>query len=63
MGALAGTIITLAGAGVISAFAESICEKVGKPDYAQFIRLTGFAIAGVVVINTTVGFFKALRQI
>jgi len=60
---ITAAIITLCGAGVVSAFAEGICEKVGKPDYAQFIRLTGFSIAGVAVITTTVGFIKALKQI
>lgn len=60
---LATSIITLASAGVISAFAEGICTKVGKEDYAQYIRLTGFAIAGVTVITTTVKFFKALKQL
>ena len=60
---LATSIITLASAGVISAFAEGICEKVGKPDFAQYIRLTGFGIAGVAVITTTVQFFKALKQL
>jgi hypothetical protein len=63
MGTLAGTIITIAGAGVISAFAEAICEKVNKPDYAQFIRITGFSLAGIVVINVTIAFFKALSHI
>jgi len=58
---LAASIITLASAGVISAFAEGICDKVGKPDYSQFIRLTGFAMAGVTVITTTIGFFKTLK--
>lgn len=60
---IASSIIVLASAGVVSAFAEGICEKVGKPDYAQFVRLTGFAIAGTTVITTAVGFFKALRQL
>ena len=60
---LATSIIALASAGVISAFAEGICDKVGKPDYSQFIRLTGFTIAGVTVITTTVKFFKALKQL
>jgi hypothetical protein len=51
---LSASIIVLASAGVVSAFAEGICEKVGKPDYAQFIRLTGFAVAGTTVITTAV---------
>lgn len=60
---ISASIITLASAGVVSAFAEGICEKVGKPDYAQYVRLTGFAIAGTTVIVTVAQFFKALRQI
>jgi hypothetical protein len=60
---LSASIIVLASAGVVSAFAEGICEKVGKPDYSQFIRLTGFAIAGTTVITTAIGFFKALKQL
>lgn len=60
---LSASIIVLASAGVVSAFAEGICEKVGKPDYAQFIRLTGFAIAGTTVITTAVKFFKALKSL
>ena len=59
---LSATIITLASAGVVSAFAESICTKCGKEDYAQFIKLSAFGIAGASIITTTVAFFKALRQ-
>jgi hypothetical protein len=32
---IASSIIVLASAGVVSAFAEGICSKVGKEDYAQ----------------------------
>jgi len=60
---ITATIITLASAGVVSAFAESICEKVGKPDYAQFVRLGGFSIAGTTVVVQVVGFFKTLKQL
>jgi hypothetical protein len=60
---LSAAIITLASAGVVSAFAEGICEKVGKPDYAKFVRLTGFGIAGTAVITTVVGFIKALKTL
>jgi len=62
MGAISATIITIASAGVISAFAEGICQKVGKEDYAQFIRFAGFSVAGVVALNTAIAFFKTLKQ-
>ncbi|WP_291566912.1 MULTISPECIES: SpoIIIAC/SpoIIIAD family protein [unclassified Clostridium] len=60
---LTGTIITLASAGVVSAFAEGICEKVNKPDYAQFVRIGGFAIAGSTIVASVVTFFKTLNEL
>ena len=60
---ITATIIGLASAGVVSAFAEGICEKVGKPDYAQYVRLGGFCLAGTTVITSVVGFIKALKNL
>lgn len=60
---ITSTIITLASAGVVSAFAEGICEKVSKPDYAQYIRLGGFCIAGTTIVTTVVRFFTELKKL
>jgi len=63
MNGLTGSIITLVTAGVLSAFGEALCEKVNKPEYSQFVRLTGFSVAGVAVITTVSQFIKTLKQI
>lgn len=60
---ITATIVALAGAGVTSAFAESICEKVGKPDYAQFVRLGGFCVAGTTIVVQVASFLKALKSL
>ncbi len=60
---ITATVIGLCSAGVVSAFAEGLCEKVGKPDYAQYVRLSGFCLAGTTVVITVVSFVKALKQL
>lgn len=60
---LTQTIITIATAGVVSAFSEGICDKLNKQDYSQFVRVGGYTVAASTVITSIIKFFKDLKQI